>query len=222
MAVVWPGSSGRLHWRRLWPPRAARFARDAWVRDLLVSSATDGRDGARDHPEAGASSNGEDGRFEAFFEKHSREIFGYLWRLTGEEQAAHDLCQETFLRAWQNFARVSTYEQPRSWLFRVATNLAINHQRHRGYSSAVMQRLRIASDVGDDPASGLAERDAVRIALLKLPIRQRTALVLRAVYGLPFDEIAAILGVSIAAAKMTLSRGREQFRTHYLREDNHP
>ncbi|MGH2517305.1 MAG: RNA polymerase sigma factor, partial [Ktedonobacterales bacterium] len=164
-----------------------------------------------------------DERFEPFFQQYSREIFGYSWRLTGEEQAANDLCQETFIRAWQNFARVSAYEQPRSWLFRVATNLAINHQRHRGHLSDIEQRLRVpGAGAGDDPAAGLAERDAVRDALLHLPIRQRTALVLRAVYSLPFDEIAGILGVSVAAAKMTLSRGRTQFRTYYLREDSRP
>src|SRR6185437_17044223 len=57
--------------------------------------------------------------FEAFFRRHERDIFGYLWRMTGDEQAAYDLSQETFVRAWQHFDRIATYERPGGWLFRV-------------------------------------------------------------------------------------------------------
>jgi DNA-directed RNA polymerase specialized sigma24 family protein len=80
-------------------------------------------------------------QFEDFFTRHQQDIFGYLWRITGEEQAAYDLCQETFLRAWQQFDTVSTYERPGAWLFRVATNLAINHQRHHAKSNGRLLEL---------------------------------------------------------------------------------
>ena len=50
--------------------------------------------------------------FEAFFRRHERNIFGYLWRMTGDEQAAYDLSQETFVRAWQHFDRIASYERP--------------------------------------------------------------------------------------------------------------
>jgi RNA polymerase sigma factor (sigma-70 family) len=60
----------------------------------------------------------------------------------------------------------------------------------------------------------------MRNALLGLPVRQRTALVLRVVYGLSFDELGEALGISADAAKMTLSRGRERFRTRYMAGDS--
>jgi len=156
--------------------------------------------------------------FEAFFREHQRDIFGYLWRLTGEEQAAHDLSQETFLRAWRQFARVRAYERPRAWLFRIATNLAIDHQRRRSSPTAAADRLSDALTVRTDPALHLAERDAVRAAMLQLPIRQRTALVLRVVYGMAIEEVATTLGVSNVVARMTLARAREQFRRRYAGE----
>ena len=73
---------------------------------------------------SGATSAGVDA-FEAFFWRYERDILGYLWRLTGDEQAAYDLSQETFVRAWQHFDRIASYERPGGWLFRVATNLAL-------------------------------------------------------------------------------------------------
>ncbi|HEX5571799.1 MAG TPA: sigma factor-like helix-turn-helix DNA-binding protein, partial [Ktedonobacterales bacterium] len=64
----------------------------------------------------------------------------------------------------------------------------------------------------------VVERDLVRAALDTLPARRRAALILREVYGLTGAEVARALGMSEAAARMTLSRAREQFRAAYLRE----
>ncbi len=154
--------------------------------------------------------------FEAFFREHERAIFTYLYRITGDEQTAYDLSQETFVRAWQRYERIRGYERPVAWLFRVATNLALNERRNRTSPA----RNTVALDGEHDPASSdhawrTAERDAIREALQAMPTRQRAALVLREVYGLSGEEVAAALSVSHAAAKMLLSRAREQFRRYY-------
>jgi RNA polymerase sigma factor (sigma-70 family) len=157
--------------------------------------------------------------FEAFFRTHERAIFSYLYRMTGDEQAAYDLSQETFVRAWRRYDRLRGYEQPRAWLFRVATNLALNHQRDR--ASPVRATLSLDGDLdpaGSDPSWRFAERDAIREALLAMPPRQRAALALREVYGFSGEEVAAALGVSQAAAKMLLSRARQQLRAQYCKE----
>jgi len=162
-----------------------------------------------------------EGEFEQFIGQHERDVFGYLWRMTGNEQAAYDLSQETFLRAWRHFARVAAYDQPRAWLFRVATRLALNYRRDRRPDT-----LSLDVDAADalatptsDPAARTAQRDAIESALLALPRRLRAALILRDVYGYHTDEIASVLQVSRAAAKMTISRAREQFRASYLGEE---
>src|SRR5579872_4871505 len=67
-------------------------------------------------------------RFENFFHDFEQPIFGYLWRMIGDEQTASDLLQETFVRAWQHFSQISGYDRPGAWLFRVATNLALNYR----------------------------------------------------------------------------------------------
>jgi len=157
--------------------------------------------------------------FEQFFHAHEGAILGYLWRITGDEQASHDIAQETFLRAWQRFEQVCRYEQPRAWLFRVATNLASNHRRHRSIHGAIMARFSATHPATLDPAAAVAESAVVRATLLALPVRQRSALVLRVVYGLSIPEIAKALGASKAAAAMTLSRAREAFCSHYTQEE---
>lgn len=159
--------------------------------------------------------------FESFFGRHQDAVYGYLLRLTGDTQTAHDLSQETFLRAWQHFARIVTYQAPLSWLFRVATNLALTHLRRRSLSLGVA--LPHASTLAhSDPALRIVERDAVQQALLALAPRQRAALVLREVYGLSCEEVGQALGISRDAAKMLLLRGRTQFRLRYEREEVRP
>src|SRR6185437_8321684 len=161
--------------------------------------------------------------FEAFFRRHERDIFGYLWRMTGDEQAAYDLSQETFVRAWQHFDRIASYERPGGWLFRVATNLALTHQKRAAAPVGAAQPFSMGDDPSiSDPAWRLAESEAIRATLLALPPQQRAALVLREVCGFSCAEVAEALGITLAAAKMTLSRGREAFRARYTREEQQP
>jgi RNA polymerase sigma-70 factor, ECF subfamily len=170
-------------------------------------------------PHAAGVGRSADAEFEAFFRLHERAIFTYLWRMTSEEQAAYDLSQEVFVRAWRHFERIRGYELPAGWLFRVATNLALNHRRSRATSSASLEAVDAEERFArSDPARHLGEEETVRRALMELPARQRAALVLRAVHGMGCAEIAEALGVSRDAAKMLIFRAREAFRRQYERE----
>lgn len=144
---------------------------------------------------------------ERFIRDHERRILNYLWRMTGDEEAAYDLTQEVFVRAWQRFATIRTYERPESWLFRVATNLALTHLRRRGERADVAIPLDNARDPGaSDPGRRLAESELVRRVLLGIAPRPRAALVLREVYGLSGEEIARTLGMSASAVRVALHR----------------
>lgn len=214
MALAHVPSRARSHagWQRLvW--LVGRGAR--WL--ALASDASPGARVAGDHPHD-ATILALPAEFESFIREHERPVLNYLWRVTGEEQTAYDLTQEVFLRAWQRFEAIRAYEQPRAWLFRVASNLAFTYLKRRKLSAAVAQAHNSGdadSPVASDPASRLAERDAVRVALLGLPTRRRLALVLREVYGLSAAEIGAALGLSAPAVRMELHRAREQFRARY-------
>jgi RNA polymerase sigma-70 factor (ECF subfamily) len=158
-------------------------------------------------------------RFDALYARCEQAIYAYLWRVTGDRQVASDLCQETFLRAWQHIGKIESYAQPEGWLFRVATNLALNDRRHRATVGAHLSLREEYGPSASDPARWVAEHDAVHAALLALPTHLRAALIMREVHGLSFDEVAQALGTTHAAAKMTLTRAREQFRRIYLGEE---
>jgi RNA polymerase sigma-70 factor (ECF subfamily) len=158
--------------------------------------------------------------FEGFVHQHERVILNYLWRVLGNEQSAYDLTQETFVRAWQHFEQISHYEQPRAWLFRIATNLALNHKRRQAHpvgATVPLDEQRHLESL--DPAAHVAEREQVQLILQRLPPKRRAALVLREVYGLPVEQVGQILGMRRDAVKMTLSRARAQFRQLYLQEE---
>jgi RNA polymerase sigma-70 factor (ECF subfamily) len=166
---------------------------------------------------------GEIGAFEPFVRRYERQVLNYLWSMTGDEQTARDLAQETFLRAWQHYATISRYEQPRGWLFRIATNLALTHNATRQRRAATTGQPLFEGDSSpatSDVARRVVERDLVREVLLQLPAKRRAALVLREVYGLAGAEIAATLGMSEPAVRMALSRARERFRKLYEREED--
>jgi RNA polymerase sigma-70 factor (ECF subfamily) len=184
-----------------------------------------------EHPREAASdishSSATSASFEAFFRQHEQQIFSYLWRMTGDEQAAYDLSQEAFLRAWRHFDRLQGYELPAGWLFRVATNLALKHVRHHHVvAGLVVTSLQASASAAEpsapDSTASVAEDDFVREILLDLLLRPRAVLVLHDVHGFTAAEIAGMLAMTHAAVKMMLCRAREQFRARYLHLEAHP
>ena len=209
----------------VWNPaqsgRRARFRVPRWLAWPLAladaSASTSGDALARQPPST--TRPAPTAGYDAFVHEHERAILNYLWRMMGDEQGAYDLTQEVFLRAWKRFDTVREYERPRAWLFHVATNLALTALSRR---RPLLSEMALAEERGpemSDPARRLAERDLVRATLQRLNPQRRAALCLREVYGLSCAEVAKALGVSETAARMTLSRAREQFRELYLREE---
>ena len=157
--------------------------------------------------------------FEAFFRQFEPRITTYLLRITGDNEAACDLSQETFLRAWQHFAEMQQHPDSRAWLFRVATNLGLQHVRRRrhavGSATPIDQQHDPASS---DPGAHWVERALIQQVLDELPAKQRALLLLREVYGFSCAETGELLGMTLEAAKMGLYRARLQFRERYLRK----
>ncbi len=155
------------------------------------------------------------------FCQYSQPICRYLARLTGDPGRAEELTQETFLRAYCALEKGAHWENPRAWLYRVASRLAINDHRRR----TLFQWLPLR-DTDADPAAGIeaavAERLAVQEALAQLPLKYAVPLVLYLEEGYSVAEIAEILALSNSAVKVRLYRAREQFRRAYRAETGAP
>ncbi len=143
--------------------------------------------------------------FGEVLERHEREIFAYALRLTGSRHDADDLYQETFLaafRAWPPPRR----DNERAWLYRIATNKAIDRARGRR-PTVSMEDLRLAAPDRD----GVTLLDLSR-AIRELPAGQRAAFVLHAVEGRPYREIAATLACSEEAARTRVAEAMKKVR----------
>ena len=172
---------------------------------------------------------GEPPGFETFFARYEKPLCGYLRRMVPSNEVALELAQEAFLRAWQHFDELLVYDRPEAWLYRVATNLAISYLR-RKQSLCFAQVYQHSGDEGDPDEYGFdadfladpfdmeqqtADKVLIEQTLQQLAQRQRTALLLRTVYGLSCQEISDVLGMSVANVRQTLTRGRERFRKLY-------
>jgi RNA polymerase sigma-70 factor (ECF subfamily) len=162
--------------------------------------------------------DGDDSRFDVLFRRWSGRVLRFLERMIPEPAVAEDLLQETFLRVhrargrWEPSARFST------WLFTIATNLALNELR-RPYRRSVHESADVESQGAhrelvaeapavDEVAHARRLGDEVDRALESLPERQRAALWLTAVEGLSYAEVAASLGASPQSVKALVHRGR--------------
>lgn len=152
------------------------------------------------------------------FRQYEGPICSYLARLTGDLARAQELTQETFLRAYQALLKGERWDNPRAWLYRVASRLATDDYRRR----KLLQWLPLR-DKEPNPAPGVgdltAERLAVQAALDQLSPKYRIPLLLYVYQEWTVAEVAEALGLSVSAVKMRLSRAREKFRRAYQQEE---
>ncbi len=158
--------------------------------------------------------------------EHQRMVFQLAFNLLGDRDEALDLSQEVFLRVFRTLPAFRGQSALRTWIYRIAVNQAANRQRwwrrrHRSAQVSLDEHLRLHGDIretadGSTPDRVLAQKEiASRLwrAMEHLPFDQRTAIILREVEGLRYDEIAFSLGVAVGTVKSRLTRARQALRT---------
>lgn len=137
------------------------------------------------------------------------DLFRYCRSLTGDLWDAEDLVQDTLFRAFAKLADVHwNIDNPKAWLFRVATNLWIDHTR-RKEESAMPEHYDAAAP---EPVPAPEVREAIAELAHRLPPKERAALLLKDVFDFSLAEIAAQLRTSTGAVKAALHRGREKLQ----------
>jgi RNA polymerase sigma-70 factor (ECF subfamily) len=132
------------------------------------------------------------------------DLYAYCRRLTGNAFDAEDLVQESLTRAFTQAAQAhSSIENPRAWLFRVATNAYVDSYRKR--TPVLSDVLEKAAPATADPAE---VRDAWAELVILLPPQERAALALKDLFGFTLAEVADVLRTSVGAVKAALHRGR--------------
>lgn len=153
------------------------------------------------------------------FERHHVEVFAYLVRMVHDREWAQDLAQETFVSAYRQRSQLAGLQNPRAWLYRVATNLALNALKRRQRFAWLPWEWHEGRISSPDLIEAVSRQSQVEAALASLSPDQRAALLLYAHYGFKVAEVAEALNLTEGAARMRLQRAREQFRVAYRKED---
>jgi RNA polymerase sigma-70 factor (TIGR02960 family) len=198
----------------------------------LAGSANAIRDGAGGDTmcagpdDVGATTPLSESDFEALTERHRRELHVHCYRMLASFDDAEDAVQEAFLRAWRGRASFESGSMFRAWLYRIATNVCMDMIRSRSrrarevrsfaevpwlqpYPDTLLDEIA-ATD--EQPDAVVVARETIELAFLAamqvLPPRQRAALILRDVLGMPATETASLLDTSVPAANSALQRAR--------------
>jgi RNA polymerase sigma-70 factor (ECF subfamily) len=161
---------------------------------------------------------------EDLYQRYRLPILHYVYQLCGSADQAEELTQETFIRAHTGLLTFRGDCSVATWLFRIARNLYLKSLRHPSPARIDTDELLAIPDraANGDPVRHYAaseQRDLIALGLAQLPEKQRSILLLRDAEGLAYDEIARVLGVSLAAVKVNLFRARAAFRAAYAALD---
>src|SRR5690242_458913 len=169
---------------------------------------------------------GDDSAFDYLVDKFRRPIVSFMYRMTHNQAIAEELAQEVFLRVYRSRSSYQAEAKFSTWLYRIATNLAVNHARDTR-SERMAQTVNLdepdpetgtTPDVAD--ATPTVEADilrnermaAIRQHVMELPERQRMAVLMHKYQGLDYKEIGKVLKLSESATKSLLFRAYETLR----------
>jgi len=169
---------------------------------------------------------GDESAFNFLVRKHNRPVIHFLYRMVHNQAVAEELAQEVFLRVYR--ARDSYRAEARftTWLYRIATNLAVNHARDTRhersaptvYLDAPDEETGTSPDVADDEPSveqRLVKDErmaAIRSHVMELPERQRMAVLMHKYQGMDYKQIGDVLKLSESATKSLLFRAYQTLR----------
>lgn len=165
-----------------------------------------------------AAKGGDLAAFEELYRISKAEVYTLAYRLTGNEEDAHDVAQEAYIRAFRSLKRFRGDARFSTWMHRITANCALTFlaKRNKGRHEELSSDESVADDRPESSPEMMAEaefvRDRLTEALSDLPPRLRAVVVLRDVYDLPHEAIATELGISQEAAKVRLHRARRKLR----------
>lgn len=162
---------------------------------------------------------GDVGAFNDLVSRLEGPLYKFVYRYIGDAEAARDVCQEAFIRAYTNLDRFRGQAKFSSWLYQIALNVCRSEFRKQMARPAVSLQdeeqhahLRLVPSDGappDEEAMRLQRARALQRALSRLPEEQRTVIILKEYHGLKFREIAEILGTPESTVKSRLYHGFE-------------
>ena len=155
---------------------------------------------------------------EAMYGAYRGRIYTFLLRFLGDPELADDVTQQTFAKAYGALGTLTNGHRVLPWLYRIASNAAVDQIRRRRRFSWL--RLHAVKDTADEPHmrdehGRVPEREHIQTVLRGLPSENAIALLLHAVEGYTYAEIAEIQGVTMTAVRSRIARARASFKRAY-------
>jgi RNA polymerase sigma-70 factor, ECF subfamily len=170
--------------------------------------------------------SGSESAYEALIERFEQPVYNMISRLMDDSADASDVVQEVFLKIFRNIGSFRGESSLKTWIYRIAVNEARNHRRW--FSRHKRQEVAIDNGVGEthgyadwladpgrSPFESALDRETealIESALAEVNPKFKTALVLREIEGLSYEEIAEILEISLGTVKSRILRGRDALR----------
>ncbi|MFZ7102086.1 MAG: RNA polymerase sigma factor [Peptococcaceae bacterium] len=162
--------------------------------------------------------NGETDAFSEIVEHYQKPIGRYLYQMTGDYELSKDLLQDTFIKAYQSILKTNADISFKAWLYKIATNIALQHKRRRKKISFIPlfdDSVDLHNFVIDNSGDHFEEKLAIAEILLKIPQEQRVCMILHFVEGFKYREIAVVLDISEEAVRKRVARGSKEFKRLY-------
>ncbi len=171
---------------------------------------------------------GDQNAFSEIVELFKDKVYQICFRMLGNRHEAEDIAQEAFIRAFINIHSYDIDKKFSTWLYRIATNLCIDRLRKKkpdfyldaevAGAEGLTLYSQVAADVisPDDKVVSLELQETIQNAILKLPAKYRSVIVLKYIEELSLKEISEILDLPVGTVKTRIHRGREALR-HQLR-----
>jgi RNA polymerase sigma-70 factor (ECF subfamily) len=172
-----------------------------------------------------AARRGDREAFDELVRRTYVDTYTLAMRLTANEEDARDVVQESYLRAWKGIRGFRGDAQFSTWMYRITANAAatmVQKRRRRRVESLETVDEPIDASLDAQPEAAMESTiglEHLARAVSALPPKLRTIVVLKDVYGLPHEAIAHELGISVAAAKVRLHRGRKKLRDLLFEEE---
>jgi RNA polymerase sigma-70 factor (ECF subfamily) len=158
--------------------------------------------------------------FETLFHQHQRAVYGWILRIVRNAATAEELTVESFWRVWRAHARFNPAMEFEGWARRIATRVALDYLRSRRVESELSAEVlaEAAAPLAPDAAVTAEIRRKTALAFERLPPKLRIAATLAVIEEQPHKDVAAALGISVAAVKLRVFRALRLLRKDLQRE----
>ncbi|AEI45884.1 RNA polymerase sigma factor [Paenibacillus mucilaginosus] len=159
--------------------------------------------------------------FRGIMDLHGQEVWNYIYFLTGKADAADDLSQETFIRAYRYISTFRGESSLRTWLLKIARNLVYDYRKKSWFRRVLLMERVLGDRKGrsaEEEYFSLQLTDEIWTVVAGLPLKMREVLLLDAVHELSQKEIAEMLNISVGTVKSRIHRARAKLSEQLQKE----